>query len=130
MLNDLKKINTEKFEVTLIEKGIIENVLMPSVIIDEKDVLELKEHNFQIAAGEPYALLVIPGHLTTITKEAKELLAQKDFVHITFAKALLIKSAGHKLVGNFYLKINKPHTNTKIFSDRLKALIWLRSFIK
>ena len=37
---------------------------------------------------------------------------------------------GDKLVGNFYLKINKPHTNTKIFSDRLKALIWLRSFIK
>jgi len=130
MLSEQKKISTEKFEITLIEKGIIENILMSLALIDQKDVQELKKYNLQIAGGKPYALLVIPGNLTTITKEARELLAQKDFTHITFAKALLIQSTGHKLVGNFYLKINKPYTNTKIFSDRSKALTWLRSFIK
>lgn len=43
----------------------------------------------------------------------------------TIADALLISSLPHKLMGNFYIRYNKPVKPTRIFSSRENALNWL-----
>lgn len=128
--NTHQKVVTEKFEITLLEKGIIENHVFPQITIDAADILEIKKYNLAFAQNDPYVVLVTSGHLSGVTKEAMELSAGKDFAKETMAKALLIESTGHKIVGNFYIRVKKPYIKTKIFSDRAKALTWLRSFIK
>ena len=124
------KILTSKYEVVLLEDGIVENFIKPGATMEPEDVTALKQHNFETAGNKPYVILVIPGELITFTKEARELAASKEFIEAAMAKALLINSIGNKIMGNFYLKVNKPYIKTKIFSDREKALTWLRSFIK
>lgn len=129
-LEQPKKIITDKYEITLIEKGIVETYMLPNSIIDAADILEMKGYNLQLCENKPYVMLLTSGHLSDTTKEARELSASKDFSQLTMARALLTDSIGHKLVANFYLKVNTPHVKTKLFSDREKALTWLRSFIK
>lgn len=45
----------------------------------------------------------------------------------TIADALVINSLAHKILANFYMKMNKPVKPTKIFTSQKKAVDWLLS---
>ena len=125
-----KKLNnifrTDKCRVSLIEPHVIENVVLEGCTMEVEDVLELKTLNKSIAEGKPYAIVVSFEHLADVSKKAKELIASKEFAEYTVAKALLVDNIGHRLIGNFYLAINKPYIKTKVFTDRTAAIEWLR----
>lgn len=112
------------------EKGIIENFFKGGDIIEVDDFLELRKENLKIALNQPYTVLVEAEELTSFSKESRELAASKEFVGITIAKALYIKSLGQRIIGNFYLHVNKPHIQTKLFTHRIKAINWLRDEYK
>jgi hypothetical protein len=118
-------IKTQSATVRLITSGIIENIIHDYATLEEKDLLEIKRVNKQLSKGQPYAVLVDSGIYTAISKEARELSASKEFAQSTIAKALLVRNLGQRLVGQFYIKINKPQIRTKIFADREKAIEWL-----
>jgi len=117
---------TDKYRVSLIEPHVIENVVLEGCTMEVEDVLELKTLNKSIAEGKPYAIVVSFEHLADFSKKAKELIASKEFAEYTVAKALLVDNIGHRLIGNFYLAINKPYIKTKVFTDRTAAIEWLR----
>ncbi len=120
-------IDLDKFNLTLVEPGIIENYIKPGVLIEAADAWELKRQNLLLAEQKEYCVLVVSGHLSSVSKEAREVVASREFVVKTKAKALIVDSLGHRIVGNFYLSVNKPYIKTKIFSDRSEALKWLRT---
>ena len=120
-----KEIKTKNVTILLISAGIIENIIHNHASIEKEDVLEIKHVNKQLSGGLPYVVLIDSGTYTDITKEARELLASKEFGEKTIAKALFVRSLGHRIVAQFYIKINKPYINTKIFADREKAIEWL-----
>jgi len=129
MLTD-NKISTAKFEVTLLEDGIVENFIKPGAIMEVEDLKIIKQYNFELSGKKMYCVLVTAGELASFSTEAREMAASKEFIEAAQAKALLIDSVAHKIIGNFYLRVNKPFIKTKIFSDRAKALSWLRGFLK
>jgi hypothetical protein len=119
-------IDLDKFRITFVESGIIENYIKPGVLIEVADAWELKRQNLLLSDQREYCVLVVSGHLSSVSKEAREVVASAEFVGKTKAKALMVDSLGHRIVGNFYLSVNKPAIKTKIFSDRAEALKWLR----
>lgn len=127
-------INTiyDKVEFKDLGNGIIENIIKENVAVEYDDVLKIKQVNQSLAKGKKYALLVSSEPFATITKEARELSASKEFANTTLAKAILIESLGQRLVVNFYLSINKPKIETKMFSIQEKeiAIEWLKSIMK
>ena len=122
-----KEHRIESATVRLIDNGIIENMIHDHQELCVPELLEIKSLNTQLSGGKPYAVLVNSGQLTTITKAGRELSASKEFVQNTVAKALLVKSVGHRIVGQFYLRVNKPHVSTKLFGKRDEAIDWLRT---
>ena len=121
---------TSKCRVSLVGQGIIENRILDGHQMEVEDVLELKQANIQLSEGKPYAVLVTFGHLTEVSKESRELIASKDFVKNTVAKALLVNNIGHRLVGNFYLSVNRPAIRTHVFTNREQAIEWLSTELK
>ncbi len=130
MTEELKKISTEKFDVTLLEDGIVENYIRSGMLIEAEDLVLLKKISSEIAGNKPYVLLIVTGELATYTKEARELSASKAFIDKAVAKAVLIESIAQKIIGNFYLKVSKPYLQTRLFSDREKAIDWLKSIME
>ena len=120
-------IDFDKFHLTLVENGIIENYVKPGVLIEAADAWEIKRQNLILSDQKEYCVLVVSGHLSSVSKEAREVVASREFIGKTLAKALLVDSLGHRIVGNFYLSVNKPKIKTKTFSDRTEALKWLRN---
>lgn len=109
-----------------LEEGMVENVFKSGEPIEAEDFYELRETNLNLMNHKPYTVLVTAEELTSFTKEARELIASKAFAGITIAKALLISGLGQRLIGNFYMKVNKPYIKTRLFTDREKATDWLR----
>jgi len=118
--------STEKFDSVLVEEGIIEIVVKEAVQIEVEDLYLIKEANIEVMGDRKYCVIVTSHFLSSISKEARELVASKEYSMNTIAKALIVNSIGQQMVGNFYLKVNRPHIKTKLFSERNKAIEWLR----
>lgn len=122
-----EEIKTQCATIRLLAPRIVENIIHDYTTIDVEHFLEIKEANKKLTNPQTYAVLVDSGIFTGITKEARELSANSEFVQNTVAKALLIRSLGHRIVGQFYINVNKPKIRTKIFVNHEKAIIWLEN---
>ncbi len=67
------------------------------------------------------------GICYTVVKSNVEINLQ-DALAIT-AIAMLINSPGSRIIGNFFLGINKPSVPTKLFNEKNKAIEWLKQFV-
>lgn len=122
-------IETDKYIVREIESGLIENYIKEGVHLLREDVESIKRANIEVSSRDKYVVLVNSKEFTSISREARELSASREFAKETIAKALMAPSTGHKIVSQFYIRVNKPVILTEIFTDIDKALVWLRSFL-
>ncbi|MGE0560760.1 MAG: hypothetical protein AB7O47_03005 [Flavobacteriales bacterium] len=65
-----------------------------------------------------------------VTKEAREFSASVDGLKYSSAEAYVFNSLPHRIIGNFYLKFNKPSVPTKFFNTKEEAEVWLKTFLK
>ncbi len=122
--------NVEGVSIQKLSNLILENVVHENVELDVVKLHEIKAANTSLIQESKYGVLVDSHPSSTITKEGRELTSSKEFQQRTIAKALLIRSMPHRLVGKIYIKLNKPHITTKIFDDRKKALEWLENQVE
>ena len=124
------KYSLEKALIFRYEGIIIENIIKEGVTLEVEDVRQFKEVNLSIAATKNYALLVDAKAESTITDEARKLLASEELAHLNIAKAIIIHTQKQKILGNIYLTVNKPHVKTRLFTERAKAIAWLQTQIE
>lgn len=79
----------------------------------------------KISNNKKHSLLVVYADDNLFSNEARDFVSKHDY---TKADALVGNSLALRLVGNFYLKINKPVRPTKLFSDKAAAIEWLQGF--
>lgn len=61
--------------------------------------------------------------------ETRVFWAKKESAPYASADAYVATNFGHKLIGDFYLRFNKPGRPTKIFKTQDAAIEWLRTFL-
>lgn len=90
--------------------------------------------NFNVVMGEMtnhkmVPLLITLDEFAIPPVETREFWAIKESAPYASADAYLTTSLGHKIIGNVYLKFNKPGRPTKIFHKMEDAIEWLRTFV-
>jgi hypothetical protein len=83
----------------------------------------------EIAKGKPYPILSDIRSVIAFDKDSKEYFATEESYHNVIAGALLVKSVYQKIVGNFYLYLNKQRIPTKVFTEQPEALKWLGQYV-
>lgn len=63
------------------------------------------------------------------SKEAREYIASDEVSEVVAADAFVIKGLALRIIGNGYLKINKPKRPGKLFSSQTLAVEWLKQFL-
>ena len=66
--------------------------------------------------------------VSEISKEARDYFANERPASIQRATALLIGSPVSRVIGNFFMGLNKPISPTRLFTDPQKAIQWLHTF--
>jgi hypothetical protein len=63
-----------------------------------------------------------------MTRDAREYFSTRGRDTKINSMAVLIKSPISRVVGNFFLGINKPAVPTRLFDNEADALEWLKKF--
>jgi hypothetical protein len=79
----------------------------------------------QLGGWRRVLVLVDLRLLKSQTPEARALLAGPVAARVSAAVALLIGSPLSRVLGNFYLRFNRPETPTRLFSSEEEARAWL-----
>lgn len=122
----MEEYRTKTATIRKLEANILETIVDKDAILEVEDIWEIKRVNREICAGKPYAVLVDSGMYTSISEEARKLTASKEFQQLTLAKAVLVNSLAQRIIGRFYLQINRPAIKTRLFNDREQAILWLK----
>lgn len=87
------------------------------------------EERKKITEKKTLPLLVDISHVKSVSKEARELLAHKDHTVGLSASALLTSSYLSKIIGNLFLKFNKPSIPTRIVNTKEEGVKFLSTFV-
>lgn len=119
----------EAFTIRLRSDGILHSHTSDS---KEFNVESLKKFNVvmgKMLDHKKAPLLITFDEFAIPPVETRKFWSKKEACPWASADAYVATTFGHKFIGNFYLKFDKPGRPTRIFSNEKEAAVWLRGFL-
>jgi hypothetical protein len=82
-----------------------------------------------LVGPEKFALIVDTRKIKSITKEARDYFSLNGRESRVIAFAILIESPLSRIIGNFFMSLNKPRVPVKLFNSEAKAIEWCEHLI-
>ena len=123
-----KSVSDHKFIISLNDESYYELCIKDNVEIFIEDVDRIKDAQRQLS-GLRIHVLISGGKYSTTNVDVMKYLAKNDNMPYSKVSAYITNSISQKLLGNFYLKINKPERPTRFFSNKKDAIDWLKQYL-
>ena len=123
-------ITTRTAKISQIAEEILRVEVLESSDVKEEDALENYLACKKMARGRKVAILIDSRTQTTASNEARAFSSGAEVSKLVIARAILIDSLAVKLLGNFYILVNKPHSPTRLFKEEKEAMVWLEESIQ
>ncbi|HEY1040849.1 MAG TPA: hypothetical protein VGF30_15645 [Bacteroidia bacterium] len=121
----VESLDMEVGSIRLYDNNIVESTIKKDVVVDVQFLLSGKVWLEKLRPGEKFYILNQSPAFHRVTKEARRLSANAAFADHLAAIALIIGHPTTKLILDLFLKIDKPVTPLKPFTDKEAALKWL-----
>ncbi|MFL5765665.1 MAG: hypothetical protein ACJ77K_17095 [Bacteroidia bacterium] len=119
-------IETEKYRLEIRDgSDLLEYTIKEGITYDAEDAIETKARVTALHPGERFYVLGKGIEFFNITAAARALAATKEFSDNTIAVAFYTSNISLQLIGEMYVKLNKPAVPTKIFKSLFSAQEWL-----
>jgi len=95
----------------------------------EINLEDAKENSIAVnslSGPDNFVLIVDTRNIKSITKEARDYFSMRGRSSRVFAFAILIDSPLSKIIGNFFMGLNKPRVEVRLFTDENKAVYWCK----
>jgi hypothetical protein len=109
----------------VMEGGLLVARFLQGAEVTGADARANLEASARLSGGRRVAVLVDLRQLKSQAADARALLAGPSAARVSRAVALLIGSPLSRVLGNFYLRFNRPETPTRLFSSEAEARAWL-----
>lgn len=109
--------------------GICRTKTKPQAEIDIEEALENSKAVNSFYTEKKYPLLVDARDIKSITKEARKQFAVNDRDTGIISFALIVKSPLSRVIGNFFMGLNKPSIPARLFDNEEEAILWLKKFM-
>lgn len=126
----MNKAELRAFTTWINDNDICYTVVKPNAAIELKDALENSAAVKTISKDTIYPMLVNLKEIKSITKEARDHFSMQNRTPGITAIGLLIKSPASRIIGNFFLGMNKSTVPVRLFTNEEKAVLWLKQFSK
>lgn len=112
-------------DFSLCSNGVIVIRLDDELCFDQENSIVFIEEIRKIGRGKPLKMLMIPGEQTTGDHFSRQYFALPEHINVISKSAIVLNSSSQRLVGNFFLRVNKPAIPTKLFNYPEEAWNWL-----
>lgn len=113
------------FETTLDPRGFIISRVAPLAEINLEHAKENTAKVRELSGDVVYPILVDIRKIRSISKEARDHFAMRGRKPGVVAIAMLVSSPLSRIIGNFFLGLNRPVVPTRMFTDRDQAESWI-----
>ena len=120
---------TGKFITKLLPEGIVLTQVQDGAEISVEDARQNTLDVITVTGGKISPLLVDTRNIHSISKEARDHFSMRERKGNVNSIAILIHSPLSKIIGNFFMGLNKPTVPTKLFTDQRTAMAWLKTFL-
>jgi hypothetical protein len=124
----LQEIEATAAFVSLRSDNIIHITFKPIEDFTIDNALEIFEAVYIIGKGKKFPTLISINKYMNIESDVRKLWAASSVNKYSYAEAMVLNNIANKLIGNFYIQINKPTVPTQIFTQEKEAIEWLREF--
>jgi len=126
----MKQFETDAFKLIIHDNLIKEVIVKKNVELQVSDVWESRDLSVKYKPGAKFYVIIEGEEGAKISPDARRAAASDEYNKDTAALALCGNKTAQAIGGNLFLKVNRPKVPTKFFSDRDKALEWLKIMAK
>lgn len=119
-------INTPSANVFLKDRNMVVVKYKPNVNVGLNEMIAIHEAERKITQEKKHVVLLDARGYIIISDSARRYGASEKPARYRKAAALLVNTAGVRILGNFYLTFNKPKVPTRMFTEERKAVEWLK----
>ena len=118
---------TRTERIWLGDDAIIRAIVHPGLVTTLEDAQANVRGFAEVSGGiKRTAIIDMRAHAASATREAREYYAGPENARVVHAVALLVRSSISRLMGNFFIGLNRPPFPLKLFAEPEPALAWLR----
>lgn len=126
----MKQFETDVFLMTIHDNLLIEFKVKKNKTLQEKDIWESRDLSVNYMPNKKFMVLMEAEENFEVSGDARRAGASLEYSKHVAALALCSNKLHETIIGNLFLKINKPIVPTKFIDDRNKAIEWLKNVIK
>ncbi|HET6990441.1 MAG TPA: hypothetical protein VFJ43_03915 [Bacteroidia bacterium] len=113
------------FTTTLDKRGFIISKVRPGAEIGLVEAKANTQTVIDISGGANYPILVDIREIKSVSKEARDHFSMRGRKPNVTAIAMLVNSPLSRIIGNFFLGLNKPTVPTQMFNSETDAIAWM-----
>ena len=113
------------FTTTLDKRGFILSKVHPGSEIGLNEAKGNTQAVIDISGGANYPIFVDIREIKSISKEARDHFSMRGRKPNVTAIAMLVSSPLSRIIGNFFLGLNKPVVPTRMFTSETEAITWM-----
>lgn len=127
MDGDSRVITQPKFRMWLRSDGIVQMTWISQAANDLEDAIAAISAMSELTGGRRSALLVDLHDSGQQTRPARVEFARRG--DLVSAVALIVGTPLSRIMGNFFLSVNKPPYPVRLFDDEASGLAWLQAIV-
>lgn len=120
-----KRADLDKIHAVWREDNILHYYIKEDTFITMEDVEDILDVVLSWGQNNQYLHLFEIGINATIDTDVREWAASDKQNSHTIADAIIVRNMAQRIVGNFYMKFNRPVKPTKLFTSVKPAINWL-----
>jgi len=123
-----ESISTKKGKVYIDKHGILIQTYIENADLTLEDArADFKSYN-ELCKDCKLPVLIDMENVKSVEREARAFYSSKEATNYITAAGLLITNPVNRIIGNFYMGLNKTAFPFRMFTERKKAIQWLKKY--
>ena len=118
-------ISTDKADISFDGDCLVRICIHQYAELEKEDMVNIVQAKLSMTGTRKHTVLFIPGSDSTISEDARKISASAAHNQYAIAKAILVSAMHQRIIGNFFIRFNRPPVPTAVFDDEKEALAWL-----
>ena len=129
MAEKINTISTKKGQVYIDQHGILIQTYNENTELTLEDArADFQSYN-DLCKECRLPVLIDMENVKSVEREAMAYYSSEDAINYITAAGLLITNPVNRIIGNFYMGLNKTAFPFRLFTEKEKAIQWLKKYI-
>ena len=111
------------------DDGIARTKVKPQAEVTLKESMENSKTVNSLSGEKKFPLLIDSRNIKSISKEARDYFSIQNRDTNVTSFAIIIDSPLSRIIGNFFMGLNKPSVPAKLFNNEEDAIMWLKQYL-